>query len=79
LSFYNKVINTETGKGENIWDVFSERQGTIADGSTGKIACNSYEKYKEDVQLLKNLGVSDIDCCFMSASYDKTDIDIVDI
>ena len=45
------------GKGVNIWDVFTHRRETIADGSNGDIACDSYHKYREDVQLLKEIGV----------------------
>ncbi len=47
----------EDGKGLSIWDKYTETVGNIADGSDGKIACDSYHKYKEDVQLLKNMGV----------------------
>lgn len=47
------------GKGENIWDVFTHEHPTlIEDESTGDIACNSYNKYEVDVELLKNLGVN---------------------
>jgi beta-glucosidase len=31
----------------------------VADGSTGDVACDSYNLYREDVALLKNLGVSE--------------------
>jgi len=48
----------EGGKGENIWDVFTRVEGNIIDGSSGDVACDSYHKYKEDVQLMKNLGVN---------------------
>lgn len=41
----------------SIWDEFAHRNGTIADGSNGDVACDSYNKYKEDVQLLKAMGV----------------------
>ena len=46
------------GKGPNIWDVFSNIPGNIANNDTGKVACDSYHKYKEDVQLLKNMGMN---------------------
>ncbi len=47
----------EDGKGLSIWDVFSHQEGTIKDGHTGDIACDHYHRYKEDVALLKELGV----------------------
>ncbi|XP_069695509.1 myrosinase 1-like [Periplaneta americana] len=48
----------EDGKGVNIWDTHTHtRSDLIADQSTGDIACDSYHKYKEDVQLMKELGV----------------------
>lgn len=47
-----------TGKGKNIWDTRTETPSNIAEGGTGQIACDSYHKYKEDVQMLKAMGVS---------------------
>lgn len=47
----------ENNKGENIWDRLTHtRPDVIKDHSTGDVACDSYHKYKEDVQLLKNVG-----------------------
>ena len=31
--------------------------GHIANNDTGDVACDSYHKYKEDVQIMKELGV----------------------
>lgn len=46
------------GKGESIWDNFTHREPSpIKDSGTGDIACDSYNKYKTDVQLVKNIGV----------------------
>ena len=46
----------EDGKGPSIWDTFTHA-GQIASKETGDIACDSYHKTEDDVQLLKNLGV----------------------
>ena len=46
-------------KGESIWDRFvHDKRGRVANNDTGDIACDSYHKYKEDVAILKKLGVS---------------------
>jgi beta-glucosidase len=47
----------EGGRGPSIWDVFSHTPGKTSNGDTGDVADDSYHLYKEDVQLLKNLGV----------------------
>ena len=43
----------EDGKGQSIWDVFSNdpTNGNIVNGDNGRVACDSYHKYKEDVQV----------------------------
>jgi beta-glucosidase len=45
------------GKGESIWDRFSHAAGNIKNGDTGDVACDHYHRYKEDVALMKELGV----------------------
>ncbi len=47
----------EGGRGASIWDVFSHTPGKTYNGDTGDVADDSYHLYKEDVRLLKNLGV----------------------
>ncbi|XP_049765560.1 myrosinase 1-like isoform X2 [Schistocerca cancellata] len=48
----------EDGKGENIWDrMLHEHPEYSSNGDNGDVACDSYHKYQEDVQMLKALGV----------------------
>lgn len=47
-----------SGKGENLWDWYTHTYPeNIEDGSNGDVACDSYNKYEEDIGLLDNLGV----------------------
>ncbi|GAB4830907.1 hypothetical protein Ancab_004935 [Ancistrocladus abbreviatus] len=46
------------GKGLNNWDVFTHKSGRIIDGSNGDVATDHYHRYKEDVDLMANLGVN---------------------
>ena len=47
----------EDGRGPSIWDTFTARPGTIVDGSSGAVACDSYHRYDEDLALVERLGV----------------------
>lgn len=47
----------EEGKGLNIWDVFCREKGRTFDGHTGEIACDHYHRFREDVALMKELGI----------------------
>ncbi len=48
----------EDGRGKSVWDTFSQTPGKTFQGDTGDVADDSYHRYKEDVQLLKNMGVT---------------------
>jgi beta-glucosidase len=47
----------EDGRGPSIWDIFSHTQGKIEDGTNGDRANDHYHRYREDVRLIKDLGV----------------------
>lgn len=47
----------EDGKGLNIWDVFCQEEGRIFGGHTGDIACDHYHRFREDVEIMKKLGL----------------------
>ncbi|KAL2754649.1 glycoside hydrolase family 1 protein [Sodiomyces alcalophilus JCM 7366] len=46
------------GRGSTIWDEFCKIPGKIADGSSGAVACDSYNRTAEDIALLKSLGAN---------------------
>jgi len=48
---------TADGGGESIWDEFCRQAGKVAYGDNGSVACDSYHRYMEDVELLDKLGV----------------------
>ena len=47
----------EDGKGPSIWDEFSHTPGKVRNNDTGDVACDHLHRYKEDVQLMKQLGL----------------------
>src|SRR5690606_40543813 len=44
------------GRGPSVWDAFCETPGKVFEGHTGKDACESYNRYLEDVDLIHKLG-----------------------
>lgn len=47
----------EGGRGLSVWDVFAGQPGKTIQGETGAVACDHYHRYKEDVALMKALGL----------------------
>jgi len=47
----------EDGKGESVWDRFVLAPGKITNGDTGKVACDSYHRYQDDIALLRTLNL----------------------
>src|ERR1700676_2420280 len=47
----------EDGRGRSIWDTFAHTPGKIEDHSNADRANDHYHRYKEDVGLIKELGV----------------------
>jgi len=47
----------EDGRGASVWDMFCKEKGHIADNSSGDVACDHYHRYKEDIAIMKELGV----------------------
>lgn len=47
----------EGGRGPSIWDTFSHTPGRVHHGDTGDIACDHYHRWRDDLELIAELGV----------------------
>ncbi|RKX87127.1 MAG: beta-glucosidase [Spirochaetes bacterium] len=47
----------EDGRGLSIWDTFSKTKGKVLHSHNGDVACDQYHRYKDDVKLMKKLGI----------------------
>jgi beta-glucosidase len=47
----------EGGRKPSVWDMLCRKPGAVFEGHTGDIACDHYHRYKEDIALMKELGV----------------------
>lgn len=47
----------EDGRGLSIWDTFSHTRGNVVNGDNGDVACDSYHRYQEDIEIMKELGI----------------------
>lgn len=45
------------GKGESVWDTFCQVPGAIADSSNGDQACEHYQRWNTDLDMIARLGV----------------------
>ncbi|MBR0992406.1 beta-glucosidase [Bradyrhizobium japonicum] len=55
-SFQIEGATQEDGRGLSVWDVHCQT-GEIKNHDTGDVACDHYHRYREDVGLMKTLGV----------------------
>lgn len=46
------------GRTPSIWDTFSHTPGRIANGDTGDTACDHYRRWRDDVELMAEMGLS---------------------
>src|ERR1043165_3903553 len=45
------------GKGLSVWDMRARQPGRVWEGHTGEVACDHYNRYQEDVGLMKQVGL----------------------
>jgi beta-glucosidase len=48
---------TADGKGPSVWDMFCGKPGAIWGAQRGDVACDHYARWKEDIALMKELGI----------------------
>lgn len=47
----------QADKGLNIWDIFCKQPGRVFGGHTGEVACDHYHLFRQDVALMKEMGI----------------------
>lgn len=47
----------DDGRTASIWDAFSRVPGAVVNGDTGDVACDHYNRYPQDVALMRELGL----------------------
>lgn len=47
----------QDGKGPSVWDIYTKQPGTTYMGTNGDVAVDHYNRYKEDVQLMAEMGL----------------------
>lgn len=48
---------TQDGRGRSIWDTFCRLPGKVNGGQTGDVACDHYNRYADDVKLMREIGL----------------------
>jgi len=48
---------SEDGKGPSVWDMFCRKPGAIWQGQNGDVACDHYHLWRDDIRLMKELGI----------------------
>jgi len=56
-SFQIEGAVDEDGRGESVWDRFCSTPGKVRGSATGAVACDHYHRWREDIALMKRLGL----------------------
>ncbi|MDR1190819.1 MAG: beta-glucosidase [Verrucomicrobiales bacterium] len=48
----------EDGRGPSIWDELETRPGAVFEGQTSKVACDHYHRWREDVAMMRAMGLN---------------------
>ena len=53
-----QIEGATDARGPSIWDSFSRVPGTVSDGGTPDVACDHYHRWREDLDLMAELGIA---------------------
>lgn len=53
----HQIEGAVDARGPSVWDAFTAVPGRVKDGTTAAVACDHYHRYREDVALIRELGV----------------------
>jgi beta-glucosidase len=56
-SYQIEGAHDSDGKTPSVWDVFSAQPGKTYNNDTGRVACDHYNRYREDVALMKEMNL----------------------
>lgn len=56
-SYQVEGASNEDGRGESVWDRFCATPGKVRNADTGAIACDFYHRYRDDIGLMRELGI----------------------
>ena len=57
-AYQTEGATRDDNRGDSIWDAFARQKGKIKNNDTGEIADDSYHRIKEDVALIKAMGLN---------------------
>ena len=57
-SFQIEGATYKDGRGPSVWDDFCRLPGRVSENNDGVVACDHYNRFEQDVKLIKNLGVN---------------------
>lgn len=47
----------EDGRRDSVWDAFCRVPGAVIGGDDGEVACDHYHRYRDDVAIMRDLGI----------------------
>jgi len=51
------AVNAD-GRGDSVWDSYCRRPGAVWEKQSGEVACDHYHRWREDVDLMKQIGLT---------------------